>query len=153
MDRVRFGKALGLGTRDAARALLNAADAATSPAPVPPSARPQARAAGQVAAAKTIEASRQVRATAAGVKQGGKRFGEAVWGPFVKLSGVLWLEVTGVFFGIFALTAGVEVWKRRADLHSAGDAHTHLVFAVAMLLVFGYFTVSSFVRAGRRGRR
>ena len=48
----------------------------------------------------------QVRQTGQGLKEGGKRFGEAVWGPFAKLSGVLWLELTGVFFGIFALFAG-----------------------------------------------
>ena len=45
----------------------------------------------------------QVRQTGQGLKEGSKRFGEAVWGPLVRLSGVLWLEFTGVFFGIFAV--------------------------------------------------
>ena len=153
MDRVRFGRAIGTGTRDAARALLKAADAATSPDPNGASTHQKAREAGNTAAHRTVRTAQQVRATAAGVQQGSKRFGEAIWGPFVKLSGVLWLEVTGVFFGLFAMTAGVEVWKRRADLHATGEPRQHVLFAVAMFAVFAYFTLSSFLRARRRGRR
>jgi hypothetical protein len=154
MDRVRFGKAIGTGTRHAARALLEAAEAASTPAPaahLKPASTP--RPTSTPTPTTTNPSQRTPRHAAAAVKQGSKRFGEAVWGPFVKLSGVLWLEVTGVFFGVFALTAGVEVWKRRAALHTAGDAHTHLLFALGMCLVFTWFTLSSFLRAARRGRR
>jgi hypothetical protein len=96
-----------------------------------------------------------VRQTGRGLKEGGKRFGEAFWGPFVKLSGALWLELTGVFFGIFAVFASVNAWRMRAALHeTAGgrDAHVRLLIAVAMAVVFGYFCVSSFVKANRRSR-
>jgi hypothetical protein len=89
------------------------------------------------------------------LKEGGRRFGEAVWGPFVKLSGALWLELTGVFFGIFAVFAGWNAWKMRAALHEATgsrDAHVRLLIAVAMAVVFSYFSVSSFVKANRRSR-
>jgi hypothetical protein len=98
----------------------------------------------------------QVREVKAGVARGSKRFGEAIWGPFVHLSGVLWLEVMGVFFGLFVLTASMNVWKLRGNLHDIGVNHTehqHLLFSVVMLVVFGYFCVSSFVRAGRKSRR
>jgi hypothetical protein len=97
-----------------------------------------------------------VKQAKAGVQRGGKRFGEAVWGPFVKLSGVLWLEFTGVFFGLFAFSAGIAVWRERADLMATGanqEAHRHAMWAVLMAVVFGYFCVSSFVRASRRGKR
>jgi hypothetical protein len=96
-----------------------------------------------------------VRQTGRGLKEGGKRFGEAVWGPFVKLSGALWLELTGVFFGIFAVFASVNAWKMRGALHEtagSGDAHSRLLIAVAMAIVFGYFCVSSFLKASRRTR-
>jgi hypothetical protein len=105
--------------------------------------------AGQQAARTTV----QVRQTKEGLKRGSKRFGEAAWGPFVKLSGVLWLELTGVFFGIFALFAGGGAWKLRGELHQTAtnhDAHVHLLFSAAMALVFAYFCVSSFVKASRR---
>jgi hypothetical protein len=147
MDRVRFGKALGVGTREAGKALWKAADAALAPNPSAANDR------GRIAGAKLREGVVQARTTTAGVKRGGKRFGEAVWGPVAKASGVLWLEVTGVFFGIFALTAGIELWKRHGDFRTPGDGRQHAWFALAMLVVFGWFTVSSFVRASRRGKR
>jgi hypothetical protein len=160
MDSVRFGRALGFGARVAAKTLVTAVDAATSPNPSPgqagagtssPKPRPQAAVAEQVA-----RTAAQARATTAGVTQGSKRFGEAVWRPFVRLSGVLWLEFTGVFFGIFAVYAASGAWKLRGDLRETAtnhDAHMHLLMAAVMALVFGYFCVSSFLRAARHGRR
>ena len=75
-----------------------------------------------------------------------------MWGPLVKQSGVLWLEFTGVFFGLFALTAGIGVWKNRGDLLGSGVGRERVWFAVGMCVVFGYFTVSSFMRARRRSK-
>jgi hypothetical protein len=91
-----------------------------------------------------------------GLRRGTKRFGEAVWGPVVRLSGVLWLEVTGVFFGIFALFALGTVWRLRGEWHSTATnatSHRNLLGAVLMLVVFGYFCVSSFIRAHKRERQ
>ena len=159
MDRVRFGRALGTGTREAARALLKAADAATAPNPNPPQPRPvqprpvqpspvQPRPAQQVA-----QQIHQARVTTTNIKRGGKRFGEALWGPFAKLSGVVMLEVTGVLFSLFALTAALDIWKHHADFHTAAPGRQHLLFATVMFVVFGYFTASSFVRASRRSHK
>ena len=105
---------------------------------------------------RVIQAKAQVRQTGQGLKQGGKRFGEAIWGPFVKLGGVLWLEVTGVFFGLMALSVGLGAWKMRGALHSTAvnhEEHVRLLLAIGIATVFGYFCLSSFIRAGRRGRR
>lgn len=162
MDTVRFGRALGVGAREAAKALVKAADAATSPKPTPSGAsqtdrRPETPSSaanlGRTATRVALRSAEQVRNTSKDVHREGKRFGEAAWGPAARLSGVLWLEVTGVFFGLFALTAGLEAWKRRADFHAAASARQHAWFALAMLAVFGYFTLSSFIKASRRGRR
>jgi hypothetical protein len=90
------------------------------------------------------------------VVRGGKRFGETVWGPVARLSGVLWLEITGAFFGIFALFAAQAAWTHRGELAGPATVHrnawTHAAVFVGMALVFGYFCVSSFVRARRRER-
>jgi hypothetical protein len=158
MDSVRFGRALGIGTRLAAKTLASAVDAATAPNPsAKPAAAPtRATAAGTQAGQQVRQAAGQVKQTREGLRRGGKRFGEAVWGPFVKLSGVLWLELTGVFFGIFALFAASEVWKQRANLRSTStnhDAHQHFLVISTMAAVFGYFFVTSFVKAHRRGKR
>jgi hypothetical protein len=159
MDSVRFGRALGVGARAAAKTLVTAVDAATSPNPSAgkatgsASARPGSSGAG--VAQQVVRAASQAQQATAGVAQGGKRFGEAVWRPFVRLSGVLWLEFTGVFFGIFALYAAGGAWKLRGDWHETAtnhDAHLHWLMAMVMALLFGYFCVSSFVRAARKGR-
>ena len=89
------------------------------------------------------------------VKAQAKTLGKSVWGPFAKFSGVLWLEVTGLFFAIFAAIAGVQVWRWRAAVYlptSSPDARRFYVYA-ALFVVFGYFALSSFVRASRRSRR
>ncbi len=175
MDSVRFGRALGAGARAAAKTLATAADAAAAPHPSSarrpeaqrPSPSPQpssqqfrssssaaSRPVATVTEQVTRTATQAVRATE-GVARGGKRFGESVWRPFVRLSGVLWLEFTGVFFGIFALFAGTGAWKLRGSLHETAtnhEDHIHFVMAALMAVVFAYFCISSFVRAGRRER-
>jgi hypothetical protein len=170
MDSVRFGRALGIGARLAAKTLVTAVDAATAPNPSavanqqqgaakadsttpPPSGKAEAPAARVVQQAARTTA--QVRQTGQALKQGGKGFSEAFGGRLARLSGALWLELTGVFFGIFALFAASGAWKMRAawrDTAATHDAHVRLLFAVAMAALFGYFCVSSFVRANRRSR-
>ena len=74
----------------------------------------------------------------------------------VRLSGVVGLEVVGVLFGVFALFAMGAAWRLRGEWHWRAQnpgGHGELVGALAMLAVFGYFCVSSFVRARRRERR
>jgi hypothetical protein len=160
MDSVRFGRALGIGTRLAAKTLAEAVDAAIAP-------NPSAKAGTAAPATRTeavgAKAGQQVRRTAAqvkqsgrGLKQGGKRFWETVAEPFVRLSGVLWLEVTGVFFGLFALSAGMGMWKQRGSFHAASgnhDARVHFFLLAGVTVVFGYFFVSSFVKAHLRGKK
>jgi hypothetical protein len=188
MDRVRFGRALGFGARQAVKTLVSAVDAATAENPstrsektggkvgeggaaqrqrvesAPVSVRPAtpaapdtaAQKAARAAAARAQQAQEKTREVQKGLERGSRRFGEAVWRPFVRLSGVLWLEVSGVFFGIFALLALGYVWKLRGAWH-AGAANAasqrSLMGAVIMLVLFGYFCVSSFVRARRKERR
>ena len=78
-----------------------------------------------------------------------------MWKPFVKLSGVLWLELAGVFFGLFAFFGAGWAWKLRGNLYETTanhDAHVHFLICIVMTVVFGYFLVSSFVKASRRTR-
>jgi hypothetical protein len=151
MDRVRFGRALGQGTREAARALLQAADAATAPDPSPSTPRPQPTA-PRVAA----QARRKVDTTQAGVKAGSRNFVQATMAPVKKASGILWLEVTGTLFALVAFTGALEIYRFRAAIHPTGPTgatdHRNLVLALAIFLFFGYCTLSSFRRAARKSR-
>jgi hypothetical protein len=161
MDSVRFGRVLGIGTRLAAKTLAEAVDAAIAPSPAAKAGTPatsptRTEVPGRQAAQQVRQTASQVKRTGAGLKEGGRRFGEAVWEPFVRLSGVLWLELTGVFFGIFAFFAGTAMWKQRGSLHAAStnhDAYVHFLLLGGMTLVFGYFFVSSFVKAHLRGKK
>ena len=59
-------------------------------------------------------------------------------------------ELTGSFFALFALSFTAATWKTRHNAVSAipDDRHRFYAFCVLALL-FGYFSVSSFVRARR----
>lgn len=151
MDSERFGRVLGVGARLAAKTVAAAVDAAAAPNPSAKS--PGAGTAGSGGSA-TRQVAAQVQQTGRGLKQGSRRFGEAIWGPFARLSGVLWLEFTGVFFGLFALSMGVGLWRQRGTLHAAGhEAQVRFLLLAGVALLFGYFCVSSFLRAGRKGRQ
>ena len=154
MDAQRFGRALGVGTRAAAKALLQAADAAAAPNP---------RTAGDAEAPAETTVSnptgvapavgRRAMPSAVALKRGTKALGGSLLAPAVRAGNVLWLEVTGSFFGLFALTAAADLWHLRAAMREGGEVRRHALLALAMFLVFSWFTVSSFVKAHRRARR
>ncbi len=172
MDSARFGRALGLGARGAAKALVMAANAAAAPqpktirrpedssTPLSPRATDHPAARSQTLRPSVINAvhqtTEQVQTTRVRLARGSRHLGEAVWAPFFRVSGVVWVEFTGVFFGLFLLTSLTSAWRLRGSLHETGSNHTEhqrLLWSIAMAAVFGYFCVSSFYRAARRERK
>jgi hypothetical protein len=183
MDAVRFGRALGFGTRQAVKTVTAAVEAATAENPsgkgagtsantAPAAPRPQERpaaditqTASQTATQTTLHATAhkaahqaahtviKARGAREGLRRGSRSFGGTAWKTIKRLGGVLWLEVSGVFFGIFALFFAGGAWRLRGEWHSTTAAHRQLVVALAMLAFFGYFCVSNFVYARRRERR
>jgi len=128
MEPDRLGRKLGVGVRVASGMLRDRASQT----------------------ADSIQQQAPVYAERARVaKREGKRFGQSIWGPFVHAGGVLWLEVTGLFFGLFGLYFAQNAFKLR---HQWQSGPQHLRFAVYCLIaaVFFYFTVSSFYRARRK---
>jgi hypothetical protein len=162
MDSVRFGRVLGIGARLAAKTAVAAMDAATSPNPSTgtnkvnvPTTQPTASTASATTKKRAVSSTTQIKQTGQGLKDGSRRFNEAFGSRVKRLSGALWLELTGVFFGIFALSAGIGAWKMRAALHETvtnHEEHSRLLVALLMAMVFGYFCVSSFVKANRKTR-
>jgi hypothetical protein len=168
MDTVRFGRALGFGARSAAKTLIQAVDAAKADNP---SRKPAAESAvldeprlpqisievpGRPALApRSRFASRTPTRDVQhgrGVLEGARRFRDSALKPFVRLSAVMLLEVAGVFFGIFALYGFNTMWRVHTSWHPGSPNHRQFVGGACMLAVFGYFSVSSFVRARRRER-
>ncbi len=162
VDKVRLGRALGYGTRHAARTLAAVAEAAT--APDPRAARPgpqtvvsnQTRAQAQPQSGTVPPAASprsRVKAPSAAQLRGA---GRSMWGPLATYSGALWLRVTGLFFAVIALAMASGAWRQRGALRTssapANDLH-HLWVFVGFAALFGYFSISSFLRANLRERR
>ncbi len=66
--------------------------------------------------------------------------------------GTLWLEITGLFFALFALFFAQNVMRLRGA-YAHGAEHTHFLLYVVLMLLFCWFSISSFLRARRRGKR
>ena len=161
MDRVRFGRALGYGARHATKTLLSAVDAATAPNPSAaaskgtPQPNPVNTTPRPSPVAQAAEAYRTVTEAKKVAKTHVRGLGQSVMTPVKRFSSVLWLEVTGTFFALFAVVLGQAVWRLHASFKaSPGSPEAHKAyFYLALFLVFAYFSVSSFIRANRRQRR
>ncbi|MGA8939736.1 MAG: hypothetical protein WB439_11285 [Acidobacteriaceae bacterium] len=158
MDRVRFGRALGYGARHAAKTLMQAADAATTPGAAGPAIKaasaPQVQQARPRPAVVTERVAQTGRTAAAATKHAGK-LGRSIWTPLARFSGVVWLQVTGLFFALIAMFMFQGAWKDRAALHLpfASPRGREFWGLAAAFVVFAYFTVSNFVRAYLKDRR
>jgi hypothetical protein len=134
-----IGRALGIGLRVAGRIagqrMASAAQpSANQPTPSAGTSSAQFRATGQIAGKAT-------RGVARGV--GG------FLRPFGRVGGILWLEVTGVFFFLPVVVFGPTVWRTRMSWAHGPDHRTFLI-AAAIVLLFLYLSVTSFLRARRR---
>jgi hypothetical protein len=140
MEPNTLGRKFGIGVRIASKMLL---DRAAQGSPPPAAAEKSVQ---QVKPVSQVYAAR-----GKAVVKGTRKFGEALWGPFAHASGILWLEVTGLFFGIFTLFFGVNTYKLRHEWAMGPDHQRVLVYTV-VTLIFGYFTFSSFYRARKKDK-
>lgn len=142
MEANRVGRTVGVGTRLLARLVRDKA--------VVGAARTVAHVEHQAPVYK--ERGRQLGESSKRLKEGSRRFGRSVWGPFAHASRILWLEITGIFFAVFTIFFAGNTWRLRADWE-AGPSHHRFVLYVIITVIFFYFAVSSFVRAGRHNRQ
>ena len=136
-----IGRALGIGVRIAGRVAGQHL------------AGPSAPAAGAVATGQAV-ATRQAQTAAAGQVAGRASRGVAkgVGGflrPFGRVGGILWLEVTGVFFLLPVLVFAPRMWQTRASWEHGPDHRTFVASAI-VVVVFLYLGITSFWRAHRR---
>ena len=142
MEPNTLGRKFGIGVRIASKKLLDRAAQGSPPPAAADVARPP-----QLA----VPSSQVYAARGKAAAKGSRKFGEAVWKPFVHAGGVLWLEVTGLFFGIFTLFFAVNTYKLRNQWAIGPDHQRFLIYTV-VTLVFAYFTFSSFYRARKKER-
>ncbi len=157
MDRVRFGRALGYGARHAAKSLMKAADAASSPNPTAagPARAGSRPATAQPTVSRVVERVVETRRTVAQTQKHAGRLGRSVWSPVARFSGVLWLQVTGTFFTLLAVFLSQGLWKQRGAVRLPLHSHAAAMFylQLAAFVGFAYFAISNFVRAYLRERR
>lgn len=140
MEPHRFGRTLGIGLRVASR-IVKERTSESSAKNVSHSAARTLETRGKVIAQKSKN-----------VAEGGRRFGKAFFAPLAHVASVLWLEITGVFFAIFALFFMQSWWKVRAAYATGPDHRKFLLYGI-LSVVFLYFCVSSFFRARRKEKR
>lgn len=155
MQPHRLGQILGIGTRVAAEKLREgtaraaaAAERSSSATSVPRAATPPPASAsttrpGRPSSTAFTEGSRRLG-------RGAGRFGASLWHPFAHATGILWLQITGLFFAFFAMGFAVYSWH---IYRGAGWRDHHLPLYAGFAALFGWFAVTSFWRANRKQKR
>lgn len=178
MEPNRIGKIFGIGARLGVEKLREGAERVGSAAgPAEPgaagSAKPmtaqeagarvgsgvrQAAAnfrAAQASAARTQAAAGPGSGSAAesGTRRRGRgaaQFGAALVRPFAHATSLLWAQITGIFFALFAVFFVEHAWM----VYRAAHGRDRLLFLYgALALVFLWFAVSTFWRVRRKQRR
>ena len=148
MNPNEFGKKLGIGVRVAGRiAQQRAQERAKARSDTPPS--PQTV---YEPAQRGVPNAREIREFKEKTHKLSRAAGRGIGGflrPFGRVGGILWLEVTGFFFGLFGLYFAVDLWRNRLG-YAAGPQHARFLIAAVLTGVFSYLCVSAFWRAGRK---
>jgi hypothetical protein len=147
MEPKKVGRTLGIGVRVASNMLRERVERATAAHSGPVEAGN-----GRPAAPARPLAGIKIDSKVAGAKRGAKAFGQAFLGPFTHAGSILWLEITGLFFALFALFFVQSVYRVRGAWKQ-GPEHTHLLLYVVLAFGFAWFSVSSFSRAYRKSKR
>jgi hypothetical protein len=145
-----IGRALGIGVRIAGRiAGQRIAGPAQSAASAPQVNTQSLGAQSLAAASRPVARSYPTSRAAANVAtQTSHNFSKGISGflrPFRRVGGIVWLEVTGSFFLLFAAVFVLRLWQNWSGI---GKISTD--FAIGVAVVFLYLGVSSFWRARRR---
>ena len=147
MEPKKVGRTLGIGVRVASNMLRERVEKASAAHSAPVEAGN-----GRPAAPPQTRASIKLDSKVAGAKRGAKAFGQAFLGPFTHAGSVLWLEITGLFFALFALFFVQSTYRVRASWWH-GPEHAHLLLYASLAVGFAWFSVSSFLRAYRKSKR
>ena len=138
-----IGRILGIGVRVTGRFVGQQISASVQPSS--PAMRPTAVQATLVAPNRPAHAARKAGQTSRGIARGVGGF----VAPFKRVAGVIWLEVTGVFFFLPVFVFAPTLWRVRANW-AHGPEHSTFLLTASVMLVFLYLSVSSFWRARKR---
>jgi hypothetical protein len=140
MKAQTIGRALGIGLRVAGRvAGQRIAAASAAPASLAISGEPA-----------RVQVAGPIKGKVTGVATGNVVRGVGGFlRPFRRLGGILWLEMTGAFFFLFVVVAGLSMWRTKPS-HLSGPYDKNFLAAAVIMVVFFYLGASSFWRARKR---
>ncbi len=148
MKPLTIGRVLGIGVRVVGRMAgqrladsrqsASAADSGSPMRPVTIQGQIPGRAASRVSARTAGTATASVARGVGGFLR-----------PFRRVGNIVFLEVVGAFFLLFAVLFGNWAWRMRAQAMQ-GPEHSKFLVYSAMMLVFLYLGGSSFWRARRK---
>jgi len=135
-----IGRVLGIGLRVAGRvAGQRIAATASSPQSAPPTQT------ARTPSPNPATTTRSNGSLGAAVSRG---FG-GFFKSFRRVGGIVWLEVTGVFFFLPVLVFAPTLWRTRISWAHGPDHRTFVASAI-VVAVFSYLGVTSFWRARRK---
>jgi hypothetical protein len=149
-----IGRALGIGVRVAGRIAgqriaASAQPAASAPGSVNRSANRvdvnSVRAQSAVGASPAIRAQSQAQSASRIAAQTSRGLRSGINGflrPFRRVGGIVWLEVTGSFFLLFAAVFVLRLWQNWSGISGVSRD-----FAIGAAVVFLYLGITSFWRA------
>jgi hypothetical protein len=161
MEPNRVGRLLGIGTRVAAGKLrdgtVRAAAAVERTSASGSAGGAGSGAAGRAEAGVGSGRGRTVAPASAALAEGSRRFARgagrfssSLLKPFAHATGLLGLQITGLFFAMFALGFGAKCWQL---YRATGWRDHYLGMYLGFAALFAWFAVSSFWRASRKQRR
>jgi hypothetical protein len=142
-----IGRVLGIGVR----VLGRMAGQPLGPQAQPTVVRPQVRHNASAPSSQDLNRAPS-KAPARTAMQAGQAVNRGVGGflrPFRRVGGILWLEVTGVFFLLPVAVFAPALWRAILDYPHTAD-HKKLWVTAGVIAVFLYLGISSFWRAHRR---
>jgi hypothetical protein len=146
-----IGRALGIGVRVAGRIAGQRIAASAQSAASAPHVNARSAVAAQSAVAASSPAIRAQSPAQAAVRtaaQTRRGISSGISGflrPFRRIGGIVWLEVTGSFFLLFAAVFALRLWQ-----NWSGISGISRYLAIGAAVVFLYLGVTSFWRAHHR---
>ncbi len=148
MEPNSLGRKLGIGVRVAGKiARARAAESAQQRQTAVPASVPSIAESRPIR--NPVERGRRL---GEGIGRGTKSFSQSFFGPLAHAGSVLWLEITGCFFALFAAFFGQNIYQMRAQ-YAVGPEHRKFILYVVLTVFFVYFSASSFIRARRKARK
>ncbi len=154
MEPNRIGRLLGIGTRVAAEKLRERTAQATANRPAASGgvAAPRAAASAPQSGSPPVKkpSGAAFAENSRRFARGAGRFGSSLWRPFAHATGLLTLQITGVFFALFAVVFCAHSWQL---YKGSGWRDHHLPMYAIFGVLFAWFAVSSFWRARRKQKQ